>query len=136
VSSDRGLRKAAKGVLLKGEDADVAVVARTPRRGWPDPTAQAARLPTDTEVVVLVTSHRLLFLATQGGNHVGEPYLGVGPHNLLALELRVTSPVSAEIAVTFLDGTIAELTTAWYKVFPRLKIAFERLLPALDGLPR
>jgi hypothetical protein len=56
------LCKAAKPALLKGEDAVIAVVARSDRAGWPDPMVQASRIPADTEVVLVVTTHRLLVM--------------------------------------------------------------------------
>ena len=56
------LCKAARGVLLQGEEPVIAVVARSDRAGWPDPMVQACRIPADTDVLLLVTSHRLLVL--------------------------------------------------------------------------
>jgi hypothetical protein len=133
MSSSRRLMKAAAKVMLPGEQAEVAVVASTARIGWPDPTVQAFRVPAAADVVLLVTSHRLLLLETLSGYHAGEPILGVGPHNLLALEVEMTPPLSAAISIQFLDGSVAELTTTSLASVPALKHAFARLLPSLDS---
>lgn len=129
------LCEAAGGVLLQGEEPVIAVVARSDRAGWPDPMVQACRIPADTDVVLLVTSHRLLVLATRGRGHVGEPYLGVGPHKLLALDATVRSPVTVAVTIQFLDGSLVELTTPVVGAVPGLRSAFARLLPALDDAP-
>lgn len=133
MTSSRRLMKAAAKAMLPGEQADVAVVASTARIGWPDPSVQAARIPAAADVLLLVTSHRLLVLETVGGYHAGDPILGVGPHNLLALDVELTPPLSAAISIQFLDGSVAELTTTSLASVPKLKAAFARLLPALDA---
>jgi hypothetical protein len=134
VGPSKRLCKAAKGVLLQGEDALIAVVARSDRAGWPDPMVQASRVPKDTDVVLVVTSHRLLVMETLGRGHVGEPYLGVGPHNLLDLDVTQFNPVTASIKIQFLDGSVVELTTLTIKAVPGLRAAFHHLLPKLDDL--
>ena len=83
MGPSKRLCKAAKGALLQGEDAVIAVVARSDRAGWPDPMVQASRIPEDQDVVLVVTTNRLLVMETLGRGHVGEPYLGAGPHKLL-----------------------------------------------------
>ncbi len=134
VGPSKRLCKAAKGVLLPGEEAVVAVVARTDRAGWPDPMVQASRVPKDIDVVLVVTSHRLLIMETLGRGHVGGPYLGVGPHKLLALEVTHFNPALASITIQYLDGSVTELTTLTVKAIPSLRKAFHALLPALDDL--
>ncbi len=129
------LCKAAKGALLKGETAQIAVVARSDRAGWPDPMVQASRIPKDTDVVLVVTSHRLLVMETLRRDHVGEPYLGVGPHSLLTLDVTQFNPLTAAIKIQFLDGSLVELTTLTVKAVPGLRAAFRRLLPILDEVP-
>ncbi|HEY5886906.1 MAG TPA: hypothetical protein VIT24_04215, partial [Acidimicrobiales bacterium] len=123
-------------MLLQGEEAVIAVLARSDRAGWPDPMVQASRIPADTGVVLLVTSHRLLVLSTQGRGHVGEPYLGVGPHQLLALDATVRNPMSVAVTIQFLDGSLVELTTPLASAVPGLRSAFARLLPELDDAKR
>lgn len=132
VSTSRTLCRAARGVLLQGEEPVIAVLARSDRAGWPDPMVQASRIPADTEVVLLVTSHRLLVLSTQRRGHVGEPYLGVGPHKLLTLDATVRNPVTVALTIQFLDGSLVELTTPVIGAVPGLRSAFARLLPELD----
>jgi hypothetical protein len=135
VGPSKRLCKAAKGVLLKGEDAVIAVVARTDRAGWPDPLIQASRVPKDRDVVLVVTTHRLLIMETLARGHVGEPYLGVGPHNLLELDVVQFNPLTASITIRYLDGSVTELTTLTVKAVPGLRAAFRHLLPKLDELP-
>lgn len=135
MGPSRKLCKAAKGALLPGEEAAVAVVAHTDRAGWPDPMVQASRVPKDAAVVLVVTTHRLLIMETQGRWHVGEPYLGVGPHNLLHLDVDQFNPVTAAITIRYLDGSVTELTTLTVKAVPGLRAAFRNLLPKLDDLP-
>ena len=136
VGPSKRLCKAAKGVLLQGEEAVVAVVCHTDRAGWPDPMVHASRVPKDTDVVLLVTSHRLLIMETLAWGHVGGPYLGVGPHNLLALDVTHFNPALASITIQYLDGSVTELTTLTVKAVPGLRKAFHHLLPALDDLSR
>ena len=135
MGPSKRLCKAAKGVLLQGEEAVVAVVAHTDRAGWPDPQVQASRIPKDIDVVLVVTSHRLLIMESLGRGQVAGPYLGVGPHKLLALEVTHFNPALASITIQYLDGSVTELTTLTVKAVPRLRQAFHRLLPALDDLP-
>jgi len=135
VGPSKRLCKAARGALLKGEDAVVAVVARSDRAGWPDPMVQASRVPADAEVVLVVTTHRLLVMATQGRGHVGEPYLGVGPHSLLELDVTQYNPLTATCTIRYLDGSVTELTTLTVKAVPGLRAAFRNLLPKLDEVP-
>jgi len=135
VGPSKRLCRAARGALLKGEEAAIAVVARSDRAGWPDPLVQASRIPADTEVVLVVTSHRLLVMATQGRGHVGEPYLGIGPHSLLELDVVQYNPVTASIRIRYLDGSLTELTTLTVKAVPGLRAQFRVLLPKLDDVP-
>lgn len=132
MSLSRKLCKAAKPALLKGEEAVIAVVARSDRAGWPDPMVQASRIPADTEVVLVVTSHRLLVMHHEGHNHVGEPWLGVGPHKLLELDVVQYNPLTATCVIRYLDGSVTELTTLTIKSIPGLRAAFRHLLPKLD----
>ena len=134
MSTSKRLCKAAKPALLKGEDAVIAVVARSDRAGWPDPMVQASRIPADTEVVLVVTTHRLLVLRHEGRGHVGEPWLGVGPHKLLELDVVQYNPVTATCVIRYLDGSVTELTTLTVKSIPGLRSAFRALLPRLDEL--
>jgi len=135
VGPSKRLCRAAKGALLKGEEALIAVVARSDRAGWPDPLVQASRIPADTEVVLVATSHRLLVMETQGRGHVGEPYLGIGPHSLLELDVVQYNPVTASIRIRYLDGSLTELTTLTVKAVPGLRAQFRVLLPKLDEVP-
>jgi hypothetical protein len=135
MGASQKLCKAAKPALLKGEEAVIAVVARSDRAGWPDPMVQASRIPADTEVVLVVTSHRLLVMKHEGRGHVGEPWLGVGPHNLLELDVVQYNPVTATCVIRYLDGSVTELTTLTIKSIPGLRAAFRHLLPKLDDLP-
>jgi hypothetical protein len=132
VGPSKRLCKAAKGALLKGEDAVIAVVAKSDRAGWPDPMVQASRIPADTEVVLVVTTHRLLIMETQGAGHVGEPYLGVGPHSLLELDVVQYNPLTAAVLIRYLDGSLTELTTLTVKAVPGLRAQFRKLLPRLE----
>jgi hypothetical protein len=136
VGPSKRLCKAAKGALLKGEDAVIAVTARSDRAGWPDPLIQASRIPADTDVILVVTTHRLLVMETQGRGHVGEPYLGVGPHKLLELDVTQYNPLTATCIIRYLDGSVTELTTLTVKAVPGLRKAFHHLLPKLDEVPR
>jgi hypothetical protein len=129
------LCKAAKGVLLKGEEAVIAVTAKSDRAGWPDPMIQASRIPADTDVILVVTTHRLLVMETKARGHVGEPYLGVGPHKLLELEVTQYNPLTATCIIRYLDGSVTELTTLTVKAVPGLRKAFHHLLPKLDEVP-
>jgi hypothetical protein len=129
------LCKAAKPALLKGEEAVIAVVAKSDRVGWPDPMVQASRVPADTDVVLVVTSHRLLVMEHAGRGHVGEPHLGVGPHNLLELDVVQYNPLTATCVIRYLDGSVTELTTLTIKSIPGLRAAFRHLLPKLDDVP-
>ena len=135
MGASQRLCKAAKPALLKGEDALVGVIARSDRVGWPDPMVQASRIPADTDVVLVVTSHRLLVLHHDGRDHVGEPWLGVGPHNLLELDVVQYNPLTATCVIRYLDGSVTELTTLTIKSIPGLRAAFRHLLPKLDDLP-
>jgi L-ascorbate metabolism protein UlaG (beta-lactamase superfamily) len=134
VGPSSRLCKAAKGALLTGEDAVIAVVARSDRAGWPDPMVQASRVPADADVVLVVTSHRLLIMEHLARGHVGEPHLGVGPHSLLELDVAQFNPVAAKIVIRYLDGSVTELTTLTVKAVPGLRAAFHHLLPKLDDL--
>jgi hypothetical protein len=96
---------------------------------------QASRIPADTDVVLVVTSHRLLVMRHEGRNHVGEPWLGVGPHNLLELDVVQYNPLTATCVIGYLDGSVTELTTLTIKSIPGLRAAFRHLLPKLDDLP-
>ncbi len=136
VGPSKRLCKAAKGALLKGEDAVIAVVAKSDRAGWPDPMVQASRIPADTDVVLVVTTHRLLVMEHLARGHVGEPYLGVGPHQLLDLDVTQFNPLTATCVIQYLDGSTTELTTLTVKAVPGLRAAFHRLLPKLDEVPR
>jgi hypothetical protein len=135
VGLSKRLCKAANGALLKGEDAVIAVVARSDRAGWPDPMVQASRVPPDTDVVLVVTSHRLLVMASLGHGKVGEPYLGVGPHKLLELDVVQYNPLTASVLIRYLDGSLTELTTLTVKAVPGLRAQFRKLLPRLEDLP-
>jgi hypothetical protein len=135
VGPSKRLCKAAKGALLKGEDAVIAVTARSDRAGWPDPLIQASRIPADTDVILVVTTHRLLVMETQGRGQVGEPYLGVGPHKLLELDVTQYNPLTATCIIRYLDGSVTELTTLTVKAVPGLRKAFHHLLPKLDEVP-
>jgi hypothetical protein len=135
MGASRKLCKGAARALLKGEEAVVAVVARSDRAGWPDPMVQASRVPADTELVLVVTTHRLLVMRHEGRDHVGEPYLGVGPHNLLELDVVQYNPLTATCVIRYLDGSVTELTTLTVKAIPGLRAAFRNLLPKLDDLP-
>jgi hypothetical protein len=135
VGTSKQLCKAAKPALLKGEDAVIAVVARSDRVGWPDPMVQASRVPADTEVVLVVTTHRLLIMEHLARGHVGEPILGVGPHNLLELDVVQYNPLTASCLIRYLDGSLTELTTLTVKAVPGLRAQFRKLLPKLDDVP-
>ncbi len=133
MGPSKRLCRAAEGALLKGEDAVIAVVAKSDRVGWPDPMVQASRVPPGIDVVLVVTSHRLLILEKLGRGQVGDPYLGVGPHNLLELDVEF-SPLTAAIVIRYLDGSVTELTTLTAKAVPGLRAAFHHLLPKLDDV--
>jgi hypothetical protein len=135
MGPSRRLCKAAKGALLKGEEAVIAVTAKSDRAGWPDPMVQASRIPADTDVILVVTSHRLLVMETLGRGHVGEPYIGVGPHKLLELDVVQYNPLTATCVIRYLDGSVTELTTLTVKAVPGLRKAFHDLLPKLDEVP-
>lgn len=135
MGPSKRLCKAAIGVLLKGEEAVIAVTAKSDRAGWPDPLVQASRIPADTDVILVVTTHRLLVMETLARGHVGEPYLGVGPHNLLELDVTQYNPLTATCIIRYLDGSVTELTTLTVKAVPGLRKAFHHLLPKLDDLP-
>jgi len=134
VGPSKRLCKAAKGALLKGEDAVIAVIAKSDRAGWPDPMVQASRVPPDTDVDLVVTSPRLLIMATQGHGQVGEPYLGVGPHKLLELDVVQYNPLTASVLIRYLDGSLTELTTLTAKAVPGLRAQFRKLLPRLEDV--
>lgn len=117
----------ANGALLPGEEAIAACTGRATR---PEGSGgMSARIPTDQDVAVVATTHRLLVFKTGYAGRVGQPLFGVGPHNLRRVEVSRHGGVNGRLIIEFLDLSTTTVEIAALRQVGRMKEAVDRLIP-------
>ncbi len=116
----------ATGALLQGEEAVAACLGRAtrPRGSY----GKSGRIPTDQDVVVMITSHRVLVFKTGYGGNVGRPLYGVGPHNLRRVDVSRHAALTGRITIEFMDSSTTIVDMATLGQVGRMKDAADQLL--------
>jgi hypothetical protein len=124
--SDR-LCASARGALLQGEKAVAAFVGRATRSE--DHDGMSSRIPTDQDLALVVTTHRVLVFKKGCAGRVGQPLFGVGPHNLRRIDVGRHGALNGRVTFAFLDRSSTMVDLAGARPVGKVKAAVERLMP-------